>query len=272
MHFDPNAVSCKCNQVTPLKRGSMTETPTRLRNKTYHCGWCDATKSHEEMRGGEVVGGAVPSTCADCRNTNPGLRWCNYHKTPHTFDTFVIDSQGKPQGKYCKEARTLLYGEKLPVRTCINCGETQSPIHFAGTARKSPVCKSCDANNPGLHWCIDHGAYLPVDKFEGQVGKPRYRVCRTCRFARKHGVNIFEMTARLGLDRPQCMACFTTDDLVIDHDHACCPGTHGCSKCVRGFLCRYCNMAEGLLRTPEIADQLAAYMRATSFRGDASSH
>lgn len=261
MHFDPNAVTLNRSHVTPKRWGSVTETPTRRRNKTYKCGWCGATKSHADMRGGEIVGGAVPSTCADCRAANPGLRWCNYHKCAHGFDAFVIDRNGDPQGKYCREARTLLYGEKLPARTCVNCQETQSPINFAGTARKSPVCKSCDAQNPGTQWCTDHGEYLPLEKFEIIDGKPRYRVCRTCRFARKHGVTTFEVTERLGLDEPKCMACFTTDDLIIDHDHSCCPGTHGCNKCVRGFLCRYCNMAEGLLRTPENVERLAAYMR-----------
>lgn len=224
------------------------------------------------MRGGDRVGGAVPSTCADCRKGNPGLRWCNYHNAAHPFDAFVIDREGNPQGKYCKDARTLLYGEKLPVRTCVKCEQTKSPIMFAGTARKSPVCKDCDRDNPGHHWCIDHNGYLPHDKFEIIGGKPRYRVCRTCRRARAHGVDPFELMKRLGITEPQCMACYATEDLVVDHDHECCPGTHGCNKCVRGYLCRYCNMAEGLLRTPEIVERLAAYMRATSSRRAVSSH
>lgn len=30
--------------------------------------------------------------------------------------------------------------------------------------------------------------------------------------------------------------------LCVDHDHACCPGTQTCGRCIRGLLCTTCNI------------------------------
>lgn len=33
--------------------------------------------------------------------------------------------------------------------------------------------------------------------------------------------------------------------MSIDHDHACCPGDTTCGNCIRGLLCRDCNLMIG---------------------------
>jgi hypothetical protein len=46
-----------------------------------------------------------------------------------------------------------------------------------------------------------------------------------------------------------CAICrVVTDDIMIDHDHACCPGRYTCGACVRGILCRHCNLGLGFMK------------------------
>lgn len=62
----------------------------------------------------------------------------------------------------------------------------------------------------------------------------------------------------------RCAVCReATDQLVVDHDHACCPDRKSsCGDCVRGLLCRSCNLALGYLRdSPDLALAVAAYLR-----------
>lgn len=47
-------------------------------------------------------------------------------------------------------------------------------------------------------------------------------------------------TCALCLKKPQEL-------LVIDHDHACCPGMKTCGNCIRGLLCTPCNMWMGVV-------------------------
>jgi hypothetical protein len=51
-----------------------------------------------------------------------------------------------------------------------------------------------------------------------------------------------------------CDLCGSTERLVFDHDHRCCPNPHKyskgktCGKCLRGILCTVCNTTLGLLK------------------------
>jgi hypothetical protein len=58
-------------------------------------------------------------------------------------------------------------------------------------------------------------------------------------------------------------------ETAIDHDHSHCPGRNGdgdnqrsCGKCIRGLLCRDCNLLEGVLTSsPERIKQMILYLR-----------
>jgi hypothetical protein len=48
---------------------------------------------------------------------------------------------------------------------------------------------------------------------------------------------------------------------AVDHDHECCPAGRSCGKCVRGVICRRCNIAIGYLRDDsEFARRCAIYL------------
>lgn len=60
-----------------------------------------------------------------------------------------------------------------------------------------------------------------------------------------------------------CAACGedpTPRGLVVDHDHACCPGDRSCGRCVRQLLCHHCNTLEGQLRDTRRVAMVQAYM------------
>lgn len=69
-----------------------------------------------------------------------------------------------------------------------------------------------------------------------------------------------------------CAGCRVSGDINergiwhVDHDHDCCPQKHGktCGKCIRGILCKWCNMTlgnakESSNRLRELADYLESY-------------
>ena len=69
----------------------------------------------------------------------------------------------------------------------------------------------------------------------------------------KYGVTPETFDRLLAAQGGGCAICEITEAesphaLVVDHDHACCPGKRSCGACVRGILCRACNVGIGNLR------------------------
>ena len=67
---------------------------------------------------------------------------------------------------------------------------------------------------------------------------------------RKHGTTKEDFTKMVEAQGNACALCKapgTWENLVIDHDHECCPKQFSCGSCIRGALCKKCNTALGLL-------------------------
>lgn len=233
------------------------------------CAWCGQRKSIDLLRHPLSSRGPTPSHCQSCRDEHPDLAWCDFHGGPHAKSEFT-PRPNRPigVGSVCVAAESQKASVKrgLPDVTCVCCETPQSSWEFRGGRAKSATCRTCEDQRPGLRWCVDCAEWLPRAAFTptGLEGKYLTSRCVPCRTANAHGVTVKQLLAKQGVDAPECGACGSRDFLKIDHDHGHCPTANGCDECVRGYLCHSCNTAEGLLRTPERARRLLAYMERVS--------
>lgn len=60
----------------------------------------------------------------------------------------------------------------------------------------------------------------------------------------------------------KCKICNRNKKLVVDHDHACCPGKISCGDCVRSLLCFRCNSLLGLAQdNKSLLESAIAYLK-----------
>jgi len=247
---------------------------TRPPGRLYTCACCGGKKPITAMRYQGSSKGKAPSTCAECRDANAGQSWCDDHAAFHPVSEFVPYPDGRPgYWTFCREAAELRKSKQrqLPNITCPSCGLDRDSWYFRGGRSKAAVCRDCEDGHPGEKWCVDCAEWMDEGRFtEMRRGKYRTSRCRPCRVANAHGTTVAHLLALQGTETPECAACGSTEDLKVDHDHACCAASNGCQQCVRGYLCHECNTAEGLLKTPDRATALAAYMQRIARREGAS--
>lgn len=159
-------------------------------------------------------------------------------------------------------------------RICKTCGRTFARnVGEAGTKYCSTKCKEegylagHTARLTPCEWC--------ATEFPG-IPRGRRFVCQECLTPiaavlprlRQHHVPD-DLLRRLIAD-PTCSICHAENlttrtvqpdgryiaELVVDHDHECCPGGTSCGRCIRGLICGRCNRLLGMAR--DRADVLRA--------------
>jgi hypothetical protein len=58
-----------------------------------------------------------------------------------------------------------------------------------------------------------------------------------------------------------CAVCGALENLVMDHDHECCPSKETCGNCIRGVLCWGHNIADGQFRSIEEVEEYLKYRK-----------
>ncbi len=126
------------------------------------------------------------------------------------------------------------------MKTCSTCGETRPEESFGlrsdRPGKRRGVCKECIR-----------------DKYHAQERKYK-----------RYGITKAQYDEMLDTQGDRCAICrrVATEALAIDHDHSCCSGNKSCGDCVRGLLCKNCNMAIGLLAdSVEVLQGAIAYLK-----------
>lgn len=130
------------------------------------------------------------------------------------------------------------------MKICNTCGG-EKPINefFKSSARKDGYehrCKECKI-------AVNRASYLRnKDAIRYRGVKRRYKI---------------DEDAYLEMISNGCEVCGSFENLCIDHDHKCCDTNITCGKCIRGILCKRCNIAEGLYKNdPHFIQNLIKYM------------
>ncbi|MET8987752.1 endonuclease VII domain-containing protein [Nonomuraea wenchangensis] len=154
------------------------------------------------------------------------------------------------------------------MKTCTGCRQ-EKPLAEFGKQRRNRDglmyrCKACMSAGQRAYYSENREKYLAAATARRSPEKERAK-----RLRYKYGLTPDEYERRLAAQDGKCAICQTPQAeaetqhgvLVVDHDHACCPGKTSCGNCVRGLLCDPCNRAIGFLKdSPDRAMGAAAYL------------
>lgn len=169
-----------------------------------------------------------------------------------------------------QEERGLELPTEAPEKQCIKCEALKPTAEFSlmdKGSRRGNECAEC------------RGAYQKQYRKENLSRMQEYHAMRRAadpNYARRTNLKSYfkltlaEWEALFEAQGRVCAVCGTDEpgnkNWHTDHDHACCPGRRSCGGCVRGVICRDCNLTLGQVndnpvRLQAMIDYLATHSR-----------
>lgn len=127
------------------------------------------------------------------------------------------------------------------MKKCTKCSVMHPEDFFNWKVRdvkRSLVCKDCHREYRKKHYQENRKKYIEKAKRWKTANDPAFK---------RHNLKEEEFGKMLSKFDGMCWCCKTVPATVIDHDHGCCSSSTSCGKCVRGLLCRGCNLSIGRL-------------------------
>ena len=156
---------------------------------------------------------------------------------------------------------------------CSQCGKMKTIDKFDarrtdGARGLRSACKACQSETKAHDRLddLEHARALGRASYERQKAARPEEIRVSARKANlKHRHNITpEDFDRLLVEQGGVCAVCQSPATHVDHDHACCPGSRSCGKCIRGLLCGPHNLALGHTKdNPTALRNLATYIEAT---------
>lgn len=182
------------------------------------------------------------------------------------FTSRSLKEAAKPQ----MENYAYLNPEGVLVKRCGRCGDTKTIDSF----------EKHEVNRDGVRGnCVLCRKHINQKSYH----KHKERICEEAKQKRKddpEGERNSDLKSRFKITLEDfekmfaeqgyaCAACGTLDPIVekrkwnVDHDHSCCPSSRKtCGNCIRGILCRDCNIALGMVKdSPQRLMQLVDYLQ-----------
>lgn len=158
------------------------------------------------------------------------------------------------------------------LRTCIQCNKEQlleDAFYKNGpSGQRMWSCKECVKLNKRDHY-LENQEDIKALRREDRKKNPRRH--RQYDMKKRFKIGYEEFDKLFSEQGSVCAGCGTTEsgqesgEWHIDHDHGCCPARgKTCGKCIRGILCRACNLTLGnaqdsIERLRGLADYLEHY-------------